>query len=335
MKVLVMGGTRFNGLALVHELVRCGHEVTMFNRGASAAEVPASVRRLYGDRHDHDAMQASLGTTSWDCVQDISAYTLEDVQGVTRVLHGRMGHYVFASSTVTYAQSNFPPITEDHPSDRGALQSTYGMNKLLCEDSIFELHRTADLPITIAAFSMVFGPNNIIADREQRMFSRILQDRPVLIPGDGTTLGQVGHVDDQARALCMLMGNPHTFGRKYNLTGNDFYTDEGYVDTCARVLGRSPEKVFVPPNVMDTLHARDPMCSRYLVQRVAPNLRPWNDSALFSIDRLRTDIGWEPRYSFETAVEQTYAWYVDSGMRDTREFDFAPEDALLAELGRV
>ena len=61
MKVLVMGGTRFNGLALVEELVKHGHAVTLFNRGASEAVVPPGVRRLYGDRHDHTALRAALG----------------------------------------------------------------------------------------------------------------------------------------------------------------------------------------------------------------------------------------------------------------------------------
>jgi nucleoside-diphosphate-sugar epimerase len=39
MKVLVMGGTQFNGLALVRELVRTGHDVTTLNRGKTAAEL--------------------------------------------------------------------------------------------------------------------------------------------------------------------------------------------------------------------------------------------------------------------------------------------------------
>ncbi len=48
MKVLVMGGTNFNGLALVHELVRQGHDVTVLNRGKSEATIPESVHRLVG-----------------------------------------------------------------------------------------------------------------------------------------------------------------------------------------------------------------------------------------------------------------------------------------------
>ncbi len=333
MKVLVMGGTRFNGLALVHELVRDGHEVTMFNRGKSDAEVPGSVRRLYGDRHEHAALAKQLANETFDCVQDISAYTLEDVQGLLGALDGRFGHYVFASSTLTYAHSKFPPITETHPSDRTDAQSAYGMHKLLCEDWLFAQHNEHGLPVTIAAFSMVFGPNNIIPDREQRMFVRLLQKRPVLIPGDGTTLGQIGHVDDQARALRMMMLNPVTYGQKYNLTGADYFTDEGYVDTCAQAVGYVPRKVFVPHSVMDELHEQDNACNRYLVQRVAPYVHPWDESVLFSSDRLRKDIGWEPQYDFAAAVAQTYDWFASSGLADTRDFDFAPEDKLLARLG--
>ena len=100
---------------------------------------------------------------------------------------------------------------------------------------------------------MVFGPHNILPDREQRMFVRLQQGRPILIPGDGTTLAQVGHVDDQARALRMLMAKPATFGRRYNLTGADFFTAEGYVDIFARVVGVEPNKVFVPAPLMDDL----------------------------------------------------------------------------------
>src|SRR5690606_24965042 len=99
-------------------------------------------------------------------------------------------------------------ITEDHPDDRSPAQNEYGLHKLLCEDLLVRAHRERGFPATTVAFSMVFGPHNPLADREQRMFARLLAGRPVLIPGDGTALSQVGHVDDQARALRMLMGEP-------------------------------------------------------------------------------------------------------------------------------
>lgn len=330
MRVLVMGGTRFNGLALVYELVKHGHEVTVLNRGETEARLPRGVRRLYADRHDDDRLQEVFRDEEFDCIQDISAYTPDDARSIVEIFRGRVGHYIFASSTVIYAATKLLPIREGHPVDRSARQSDYGRNKLLCEDYLIGEHRAHGVPATIVPFSMVFGPNNSILDREQRMFMRLLQGRRVLIPGDGTTLSQIGHVDDEARALRMMMLNPVTFGKRYNLTGADYWSDEGYVDTFASVVGTEPAKVFVPADLMDVgegLPERRP-----LIQRLAPYIHAWNESTIFSIDRLRTDIGWEPEYTFESAVEQTYEWFRREGLDETREFDFAQEDELLARL---
>jgi nucleoside-diphosphate-sugar epimerase len=352
-----MGGTQFNGLALVRELVKTGHDVTILNRGRTVADLPASVRRLRADRTDHAALRAALLGEEFDCVHDISAYRPEDVKLMTELLRGRTGHYVFASSTVIYAPSDRLPITEDHPVDRSERQNEYGLNKLLCEDHLIRAHRENGFPATIVAFSMVFGPHNIIPDREQRMFVRLARGRKVMIPGDGTTLGQIGHVDDEARALRMLMGNPKTFGRRYNLTGADLYTDEGYVDTFAEVVGAEPQKVFIPPDVMDDLYAgripvggaplrvkADTRASRrdergaalfrlqQILQKIAPHLHHWNRSVIFSIDRLREDTGWSPEYSFRGAVAQTWDWMRRNGLDRSLDFDFSFEDELLERL---
>lgn len=365
MKVLVMGGTQFNGLALVHELVRNGHDVTILNRGRTEAALPRSVRRLLGDRTDHDRMREVFRGEEFDCVQDMSAYHPEDVELMIELFRGRIGHYVFASSTVIYAPSGVLPIGEDHPVDRSARQNEYGLHKLLCEDILVREYRTTGFPATIVPFSMVFGPRNIMPDREQRMYARLLQGRPVLIPGNGRTLGQVGHVDDQARALRMMMGNPLTFGKRYNCTGSQYYSDEGYVDTFAAVVGVEPRKVFVPAPVMDDLwdgrlqldlgeqakalidirtsddpavlaraaEGRRLFALARLVQRLAPNLHRWDSSTLFSIERLRQDIGWTPEYTFPAMVEQTYDWFRREGLDQSLRFDWTFEDQLLAHLG--
>jgi nucleoside-diphosphate-sugar epimerase len=354
-----MGGTQFNGLALVKELVKTGHDVSILNRGKSDAVVPRRVTRLYCDRTDHAKMKQTLGALDFDCVFDISAYRPEDVQLMAEIFRGRIGHYIFASSTVIYAASKILPITEDFPVERGDAQNEYGMNKILCEDILMREYRERNFPVSIAAFSMVFGPNNIIPEREQRMFLRIASGRPVLIPGDGTTVQQVGHVYDEARALRTMMLQPATFGRRYNLTGGDCYSDEGYVDTFAAVVGAKPEKVFVPSETMDDLYSgridirgksiaptvdtrttanernqRDARLFQLqrVMQRIAPNIHGWNNSVWFSIDQLKRDTGWAPEFSFEAAVEQTWKWMRESGLSESRSFDFDFEDDLIARI---
>ncbi len=357
MKALVMGGTQFNGLALVKELAKTGHDVTVLNRGQSKNEIPRRVKRLYCDRTDSEKMRQALGSEDFDVVYDISAYRPEDVQLMVDIFRGRIAHYIFASSTVIYAPSRILPICEDFPLDRSDAQNEYGINKILCEDILVREHRENGFPMSIAAFSMVFGPHNIIPEREQRMFVRIATGRPVLIPGDGTTVQQVGHVYDEARALRLMAGKPATLGRRYNLTGADCYSDEGYVDTFAEVVGVAPEKVFVPPALMDDLfegqidvhgkeiapavdtrgserNLRDARLFQLqrLMQRIAPHLHGWRNSVWFSIDQLRRDAEWTPEFTFEAAVEQTWKWMRESGLDQTREFDFDFEDDLIARI---
>ncbi len=54
MRVLVLGGTGFIGSRVVTRLAGMGHEVAVFNRGRTKADLPLRVRRLIGD-------QAELG----------------------------------------------------------------------------------------------------------------------------------------------------------------------------------------------------------------------------------------------------------------------------------
>ncbi len=363
MKVLVMGGTQFNGLALVHELVRSGHEVTVCNRGKTPADLPPEVAHLVADRTDHSMLREVIGRTEWDCVQDITAYHPPDVEVMIDILSDRVGHYIFASSTVIYARSDILPIPESGPDERGADQIEYGLHKLLCEDLLLQAHADHGFPATTVPFSMVFGPHNSLRDRERRMFSRLLAGRKILVPGDGTTLLQIGHVGDQARALEQMMGRDITHGRRYNVTGPAAITRNGYVDLLADTVGVQPDVVNIPARTMEALwlgelqlgsgeasvginirasqramdNPRAAMMRRrfqvaHLVQHLAPNIHWWNQSTVFSVDRLRSEIGWEPEHTLQSMVEHTYDWFCREGLDTSSEYDWSFEDRLLEHL---
>ncbi|MDW3219743.1 MAG: NAD-dependent epimerase/dehydratase family protein [Acidimicrobiales bacterium] len=363
MKVLVMGGTNFNGLALVHELVHQGHDVSVLNRGRSEASIPDSVTRLVGDRSEPDTIRAALAGTEWDVIQDVTAYHPEDVELMIELFRDRVGHYIFASSTVTYAASGLLPITEEHPDDRTSAQNEYGLHKLLCEDVLWRAHAEHGFPATSVPFSMVFGPHNMISAREQAMFRRVVDGRPVIVPGDGETLLQVGHVDDQAKALTQMMGNSATLGRRYNLTGAEFVTRNHYVATIAAAAGGDdPDVRHVPHETMEALWTGEILvdlgetggmlqtrstsegranprqsagAQRFqlaqLVQHLAPNIHHWNASTVFSIDRLRADVGWEPEHTFASMVEDTFGWWRGTDL-PAQPKDWTFEDNLLGLL---
>jgi nucleoside-diphosphate-sugar epimerase len=364
MRVLVVGGSQFNGFALVQELVRRGHDVTVLNRGKTDAPFPDGVRRITADRTDRDRMSDVLAGEAFDCVHDMCAYHPEDVEMMIELLRGRVGHYVFISSTVIYARTTLLPITEESSVDRTEQQNEYGLHKLLCEDRLLAAFASSGFPATTVALSMVMGPRNIVPDREQRMFVRLLRERPVLLLGRATALGQIGDVDDQAEALCDLMGKPVTFGQRYNLTGGQYFSDEGYVDVFAEVVGRAPRKAFVPADVVEEIWSgrlelglgrptgahidiRSSSAERRMldaairqryqlanvVQKLAPHLHHWDDSVVFGIDKLARHVGWRPRHTFRDTVTRTYEWFQREDLLHRVDFDFAFEDELLGHSG--
>jgi nucleoside-diphosphate-sugar epimerase len=356
-KVLVLGGSAFNGRALVRQLVGAGHEVAVLNRGRTPVEFPAGVERLTGDRTQPETLRAALAGRSWDAVFDLTGYRADDVRVTAELLDGTVGHYLFASSMAIYARCEGLPIDEDHPLERGPAQSDYGLGKIACEEALFERHARTGFPATVVVLPMVFGPHNIIPDREQRMFARLSLGRPILVPGEGHTRGQVVHVEDAARAWLALCGLRGSFGRRYNVIADEPFTDLGYVAACAQAMGVEPRIVHVPRELMDALWdgrrevalsrsdiridtrptARDAVLMRLfnlskLVQRGNFHLHRWDEDVLLSSARLRAQAGWAPQFTFEGAAADTWRWYEPLCAEARERFDFGFEDQILEML---
>jgi nucleoside-diphosphate-sugar epimerase len=72
MRTLVMGGTRFLGVHVVGELLRAGHEVTVFHRGSRTPTWERPVKHVVGDRNAPQDLTQLLGL-QLDAVLDLSA----------------------------------------------------------------------------------------------------------------------------------------------------------------------------------------------------------------------------------------------------------------------
>ena len=330
MNVLVVGGTRFNGRHLVLELIRKGHNVTIFNRGQTNAEIPPEVHRLYGDRKNHQQIREALGREEYDCVIDMSAYVVDDVTSVMEILKDQAGHYIFVSTANVYAPSEIYPITEAYPLNESPAAGEYATNKTKCERYL-ETEYQGRLPYSVARLSLVYGPDNPFPHREQMMFVRLLKGRTILVPGEGETLTQPGHVDDGAQALIAMMGKPRTFGEAYNITGPDVITDNGYVDTLALISGVEVRKVYLPAEAMSLWKAsgRPPLIAR-ISRR---NLR-WAENVVYSIQKLKGHLGFWPRYTFEAGMRHTFQWFQQEGLADKLSFDFSMEDEFTQRYGQ-
>ncbi len=353
MKVLVVGGSKFVGLHLVHELLSQGHDVTVFSRGKARTEFPAGVKRLYGDRYSPGQMRSALRGQRFEAIFDTSAYLFgtplhpnayeEEMKVWRDCFGGTLKHLVFISSNVVYSESDFYPITEEFPVHRsmdanmpGGLEARdYRLNKLKCEDELRKAFETDAFPMTILRASWVYGPDNYRYFREASYFVRLEDGRRIIVPGKGHLIHQCGHVDDLARAFVAVLGNGQALGQCYNVTGKEFFTINGFISTAARVVGVEPRIAYIDSKILDQLPK--PVS-------IFQSLLAHERSSFLSIEKAKRQLRWEPRYDLESGLRQTYQWFKKVG-RDwykehgaewagqTNVFDFSYEDEVLLRYG--
>ncbi len=333
MKILIMGGTRFVGLACVEEFAKHGHEVTIFNRGVTEAPVPLprSVRRLYGDRTEHEALKTTLAGEQFDAVVDCSAYTMADVEMMVEIFNGKIGHYVFMSSPAAFAPSTSFPIPEDHPGTtiETPRNKNYGVLKAACEQYLVDMYREKGFPASVGKLPMVFGPHNTGRHREALMMHRLLLGRPALLPGDGSTFSHPNYIPDMAEGTRLMLLNPHTFGQKYTFAMEEYYSDESFVDVIGEAVGVKPDKIFMGPEVTTEVYQTFPY---QIMHRSQVAASPWYKSNVFSTKKFTDHTGFRQSHTFAAAVEDTYEWFRSADLHKTYNWDFSHEDAIIERL---
>ena len=225
-RLLILGGTGFIGPSMVRYAVERGHEVTIFTRGRTEADIP-DVEHLIGDRTGD---LSALEGRSWDVVLDNNARDYRWVELSTDLLRDAAEHYVFVSSIsafnpgdmdlegVTYPLSK-PIVDEDaplfaRPEDfQEGQEAPYGLSKTLGEQA-----SEAAFPgkTTIVRPGLIVGPGDP-TDRFTYWPVRIDKGGEILAPGDGSDPAQNIDVRDLTEWIVRL-AEEGTIGR-FNATG--------------------------------------------------------------------------------------------------------------------
>jgi nucleoside-diphosphate-sugar epimerase len=137
-KLLVLGGTKFLGRAVVEAALNRGHELTLFNRGETNPGLFPEAEQLRGDRTGD---LSALRGRSWDAAIDPSGYVPAVVQSSSELLADAAQQYLFVSSISVYEDYREPRVEDDpleqvgdHPVDRLLEDyANYGALKSLCE----------------------------------------------------------------------------------------------------------------------------------------------------------------------------------------------------------
>jgi 2'-hydroxyisoflavone reductase len=237
--LLLLGGPKFVGRAVIDAALARGDEVTLFNRGTTSADLYPELERIVGDRDG--GLEGLLGR-QWDAVVDTSGYVPRIVGASANLLAAAVGHYVFVSSVSAYA--SFADVVDESSalaelSELGSedVREHYGALKALCER---EVERAFPGRSTLVRAGLIVGAHDPTG-RFTYWPHRIARGGDVLVPGPAWR--QVQFVDVRDLAEWMLRAAEIGLDGPYNATGNS--TMGAVVDAARRVSGAAARAVEV------------------------------------------------------------------------------------------
>jgi nucleoside-diphosphate-sugar epimerase len=255
-KALFIGGTGTISSAITAQIAAEGEwELTLLNRGNRNDGLPEAVKILQADVNDEPAVEKLLDGTQWDCVCDFIGFVPAHVERDWRLFRGRTKQYIFISSASAYQKPLPSPfITEGTPLVNPYWQ--YSREKIACEDFLMEKYRTEGFPVTIVRPSHTYDdrkvPVGVHGDGGSwQVLERMLEGKPVIIQGDGTSLWNLTHNSDFAKGFIGLMGNPHALGNAFHITSDESLTWNQIYQVIADALGVELKAYHVSSEFLD------------------------------------------------------------------------------------
>lgn len=245
MHLLILGGTRFLGRALVDAALENRHKVTLFHRGKTSLgdTLPAHVDEVLGDRNTD---LERLRGRRWDVVIDTCGYLPRELRLSTAALGDEVECYVFVSSCSVYAAPQ-PGANEcaalavqPDPMNEKIDGDTYGPLKAQCEHVV-----QSALPgrALIVRPGLIVGPNDP-TDRFTYWPARLARGGQVLAPAPADAPVQFIDVRDLAEWIVRL-AEARACG-VFNAVGPQAPLTIGQLlDTCARVAGNGARLQWV------------------------------------------------------------------------------------------
>ena len=177
-----------------------------------------------------------------------------------------------------------------------APNSPYSASKAGSDHLVRAWHHTYGLPTVLTNCSNNYGPYHFPEKLIPLMILNGLEGKPLPVYGDGRNIRDWLYVDDHAEALLLAAtkGGP---GQSYAIGGSAEMTNiEVVTAICERLDALLPDPAGP---------------RRRLITHVAD--RPGHD-ARYAIDatRIGRELGWKPRHSFASGLENTVRWYLDN-----------------------
>ena len=261
-RALFIGGTGTISTAIVRRLADDpGWDVWVLNRGNRADILPEGVHQIVADINDEEAVKEKLSDYFFDCVCEFIGFHVSQVERDVRIFEGKTRQYIYISSASAY---NKPAagyvITEGTTLANPYWQ--YSRDKITCEEYLMKKYREDGFPVTIVRPSHTYDERSIPMgvhgkNGSWQVIKRMMEKKPVIIHGDGSSLWTLTWNADLAVGYTGLMGNRHAIGEAFQITSDETLTWDQIFQTIADALGVELNAVHI---ASDYLCAKgDPM----------------------------------------------------------------------------
>jgi nucleoside-diphosphate-sugar epimerase len=270
----------------------------------------ALVRKVVEDTDVIVHCAAKVG--DWGPVEEYRAVNVEALRGLLDACKGQMlERFVHLSSLGVYAARHHYGTDENEPLPAYHMDG-YTQTKVESEQLVLRYHREFDVPVVVLRPGFVYGP------RDRTVMPRLIEN---LRTGEMRYLGGKGkralntiYVKNLVDAIFLAVTTPNVEGRIYNLTDGEFVSKRRFIESVAEPLGL-PKPTRSPPLWLARL------VTWWLERRArrkgatkAPRLTQARLKFLglnldFSIEKARSELGYNPKYTFDEGIRDTMAWY--------------------------
>jgi dTDP-glucose 4,6-dehydratase len=163
--------------------------------------------------------------------------------------------------------------------------SPYSASKAAADGLVVAYYRTFKLPVIITRSSNNYGPYQFPEKFIPLVIFNALKGKKIPLYGDGMHVRDWIYVEDNCRAIDTVFQKGR-IGEVYNIGGQYERTNTYVVNKILGMLGKPRDLV---------VHVRD---------------RPGHDRRYaLSISKIRRELRWQPKISFERGIKKTIQWY--------------------------
>ena len=241
MKVLLIGGTGTISTAITKQLAETEHEVYLLNRGNRNHDLPTNIKFIEADINNEAEASEKLQGMSFDCVCEFIGFVTSQVERDYRLFKDKTKQYIYISSASAYHK----PVKDYRITEATTLANPYweySRNKIASEEFLFKMYRENGFPVTIVRPSHTYCERSVPMgvhgnNGSWQVLKRMLEGKPVIVHGDGTSLWTITFNEDFAKGFIGLIGNPHAIGEAFQITSDESVTWNQIYQAVADALG--------------------------------------------------------------------------------------------------